>query len=298
MHLDMANEKYGKISFDESSIQSSPSIIKNFIVSDNSTNVQDHFLDLRYPHIVEGITFAICTKGNSRIKINLQEYEVTANTLISIIPGYIIELISESDDLSIEFLFFTFDFIADLKLTMDIDIPEKMGQMPCLKITEEETQSLLEFHAFIVKQYKKTDHLYREKIAKSLLYTLICEVMQLYHNSKLVESPRTKSRQEELITQFVELLFKYHKQERSVTFYADKMFLTPKYLSKVIKDVTGKPILQWIDEMVIMAAKALLKTSNMTILQISEELNFANASFFGSFFRKRVGMTPIQYRES
>lgn len=298
MHLDMANEKYGKISFDESSIQSSPSIIKNFIVSDNSTNVQDHFLDLRYPHIVEGITFAICTKGNSRIKINLQEYEVTANTLISIIPGYIIELISESDDLSIEFLFFTFDFIADLKLTMDIDIPEKMGQMPCLKITEEETQSLLEFHAFIVKQYKKTDHLYREKIAKSLLYTLICEVMQLYHNSKLVESPRTKSRQEELITQFVELLFKYHQQERSVTFYADKMFLTPKYLSKVIKDVTGKPILQWIDEMVIMAAKALLKTSNMTILQISEELHFANASFFGSFFRKRVGMTPIQYRES
>lgn len=298
MHLDMANEKYGKISFDESLIQSSPSIIKNFIVSDNSTNVQDHFLDLRYPHIVEGITFAICTKGNSRIKINLQEYEVTANTLISIIPGYIIELISESDDLSIEFLFFTFDFIADLKLTMDIDIPEKMGQMPCLKITEEETQSLLEFHAFIVKQYKKTDHLYREKIAKSLLYTLICEVMQLYHNSKLVESPRTKSRQEELITQFVELLFKYHQQERSVTFYADKMFLTPKYLSKVIKDVTGKPILQWIDEMVIMAAKALLKTSNMTILQISEELHFANASFFGSFFRKRVGMTPIQYRES
>lgn len=294
----MGSEKFGKISFDDSTMEKCPSIIKNFIVSDNSIHVQDHFLDLRYPHIVEGITFAICTKGNSRIKINLQEYQITENMIISIIPGYIIEVISESDDLSIEFLFFTFDFIADLKLTMDLDIPEKMGQMPCLKITEEETQSLLEFHSFIVKQYKKTDHLYREKIAKSLLYTLICEVMQLYHNLKLVDGTRTKSRQEKIITQFIELLFKYHKQERSLNFYANKMSLTPKYLSKVIKDVTGKPILQWIDEMVIMAAKALLKTSNMTILQISEELNFANASFFGSFFRKRVGMTPIQYRES
>lgn len=293
----MSNEKYGKISFNDVSMEACPSIIKNFIVSDKNTNVQDHFLDLRFPHIVEGITFAICAKGNARLKINLQEYEVTQNTLISIIPGYIIELLSESEDISIEFLFFTFDFIADLKLTMDIDIPEKMGQMPCLKITEEETLNLLEFHSFIVKQYKKTDHIYREKIAKSLLYTLICEVMQLYHSSKLVDNHRPKSRQEELITQFVELLFKYHQQERSVTFYADKMFLTPKYLSKVIKDVTGKPILQWIDEMVIMAAKALLKTTNMTISQISEELNFANASFFGSFFRKRVGITPLQYRE-
>lgn len=293
----MSNDKYAKISIKDASIQNSSSTIKNFIVSDKSINVQEHHLDLHYPHIIEGITFAICTKGNARIKINLQEYLITENTLISVIPSYIIELLYESEDISIEFLFFTFDFIADLKLNMDMDIPEKMGQMPCLKITEEETRNLLEFHAFIVKQYKKTDHMYREKIAKSLLYTLICEVMQLYHNLKIVENHRTKSRQEELITQFVELLFRHHKQERSVMFYADKMFLTPKYLSKVIKDVTGKPILQWIDEMVIMAAKALLKTSNMTILQISEELNFANASFFGSFFRKRVGMTPIQYRE-
>lgn len=293
----MANEKCSAISFYDVSSQNSSSIIKNFIVSDKSVNVQDYFLDLRYPHIVEGITFAICAKGEARLKINLQEYYVTPNTLITIIPGYIVELLSESEDISIEFLFFTFDFIVDLKLTMDIDIPEKIGQMPCLQITEEETQNLLEFHAFIVKQYRKTDHLYREKIAKSLLYTLICEVMQLYQGSKIVNTNQMMSRQEELIKQFVELLFKYHKQERSVAFYAEKMFLTPKYLSKVIKDVTGKPVLQWIDEMVIMAAKALLKTSNLTVLQISEELNFANASFFGSFFKKRVGMTPMQYRE-
>lgn len=292
----MGNEKYGKISFNDVIVQNPPSIIKNFIMSDSSVHVQEYFSDLRYPHIVEGISFAICVKGSGRMKINLQEYEITDNMLITIIPGYIVELLSASDDIVIEFLFFTFDFIADLKLVMDMDIPEKVGQMPCLKISEEETQNLLEFHAFILKQYRKTDHIYRERITKSLLSTLICEVGQLYHDAK-VGIKRPKSRHEELIHQFVELLFKYHKQERSVSFYADKMFLTPKYLSKVIKDITGKPILLWIDDMVIMAAKALLKTSNLTILQISEELNFANASFFGSFFRKRVGITPMQYRE-
>ncbi len=182
----MSNEKYGTISFNDVSPQNSPSIIKNFIVSDKSTNTQNHFLDLRYPHIVEGITFAICSKGNARIKINLQEYLVTENTLISIIPGYIIELLSESKDISIEFLFFTFDFIADLKLTMDIDIPEKMGQMPCLKIREEETQNLLEFHAFIVKQYKKTDNLYREKIDRTALkIEHNCPYKSSHHNHRM-----------------------------------------------------------------------------------------------------------------
>lgn len=293
----MGNRMPEKNISDNISTRISPSIIKNFIVSDNNNNVQDYFLDIRYPHIVEGITFAICSRGHARIKINLQEYEITENTFISITPGSITELLSESEDLSIEFLFFTFDFIADFKLVMNMDIPEKMGLMPCLKITEEETQNLLEVHAFIVKQYKKTDHLFREKIAKSLLYTLICEVIQLYHHSTHIEDNRPRSRQEILIKQFIELLFKYHRQERSVTFYASKMFLTPKYLSKVIKEATGKPILQWIDEMVIMSAKALLKRSNMTILQISEELHFANASFFSSFFKKRVGATPMQYRE-
>lgn len=293
----MSKDQCGKIFSTDIFKESSPSILKNFIVSDKSVNVQEYFLDLRYPHIVEGISFAICVKGSARMKINLHEYEITENMLVTIIPGYIIEFVSESDDLSIEFLFFTFDFIADFKLDLAMDIPERIGQMPCLKTTEEETQNLLEFHAFIVKQYKKTDNAYRIKIAKNLLYALMCEVVQLYQVSKVVDNGRTKSRQEEIISQFVELLFKYHKKERSIAFYADKMFLTPKYLSKVIKDITGKPILQWIDEMVIMAAKALLKTSNMTILQISEELNFANASFFGSFFRKRVGMTPVHYRE-
>lgn len=293
----MSKDQSGKMISSDTCKESSPSILKNFIVSDKSVNVQDFFLDLRYPHIVEGISFAICVKGSAQMKINLHEYQITENMLITIIPGNIIEFVSESDDLSIEFLFFTFDFIADVKLDLDLAIPEKIGQMPCLKITEEETQNLLEFHAFIVKQYKKKDNANRMKIAKNLLYALMCEVMQLYLVSKVVDNGRTKSRQEEIISQFVELLFKYHKTERSIAFYADKMFLTSKYLSKVIKDITGKPILQWIDEMVIMAAKALLKTSNKTILQISEELNFANASFFGSFFRKRVGMTPVQYRE-
>ncbi|SDZ96726.1 AraC-type DNA-binding protein [Porphyromonadaceae bacterium KH3R12] len=158
--------------------------------------------------------------------------------------------------------------------------------------------NLLDLHTFIVKKYKREDHLYREEITKNLLYTLIYEVLQLLSSYKITTNGKALTRSEELLTQFIGLLFQFHSQERSVKFYADKMSLTPKYLSKKVREASGKSVSQWIDEMVIMEAKAMLKSSNLTVLQISEKLNFPNASFFGSYFKKRTGISPIQYRES
>ena len=96
---------------------------------------------------------------------------------------------------------------------------------------------------------------------------------------------------------FAALLYEHYKTERSVQFYAEKLHLTPKYFSKTIMEVNGKSVLELIDEMVIMAAKALLKSSVLTVSQIADELNFANPSFFGTYFKKRAGFTPLQYRE-
>lgn len=130
------------------------------------------------------------------------------------------------------------------------------------------------------------------------MHTLVYEVLQLLSSYEITTNSKALTRREELLTHFIGLLFQFHRQERSIQFYADKMSLTPKYLSKVIREASGKSVSQWIDEMVIMEAKAMLKSSNLTVLQISEKLNFPNASFFGSYFKKRTGISPIQYRES
>lgn len=294
----MSKENYAKISVNDFEDQATSQGIKNFVISDDTANIQDYPFDFRYPHIVEGIAFAICVKGTGRIKINLREYKVEPCTIMLILPNYILELLEQSDDLTIEFLLFSFDFISDIKLIADVDTPKKIDQKPCLKISEEATTDLLEFHAFIVKRYKKTDILYREEIVRSLLQTLIYEVLQLYQDKKTESGNKPLTRKEKHLHNFVSLLFEYHMKERSIAFYADKMFITPKYLSRVVKETSGVDIQQWIDDMVIMAAKALLKSSNMTILQISEDMSFANPSFFGTYFKKRTGMTPVQYRES
>ncbi|WP_294082871.1 MULTISPECIES: helix-turn-helix domain-containing protein [unclassified Proteiniphilum] len=294
----MNKGRYGRISLEDVSRQAPITGVKNFILSDNGARIKDYSFDFQHPNIIEDIALAICVRGNARVKINLQEYHIEPNMIITLLPNYLLEICDYSDDWLVEFIFISFDFVSDFKLIAETDLFEQIGKITCLKIKEEEMLNLLDFHAFIVKKYKREDHLYREEITKSLLHTLVYEVLQLLNTYEITQNGKALSRSEKHLTHFIGLLFQFHRQERSIKFYADKMFLTPKYLSKIIREVSGKSVSQWIDEMVIMEAKAMLKSSNLTVLQISEKLNFPNASFFGSYFKKRTGISPIQYRES
>ena len=104
------------------------------------------------------------------------------------------------------------------------------------------------------------------------------------------------SRKDDICQNFMKLLMSHYKECRDVKFYADKLYITPKYLSNTLKAVTGKKAGQMIDEYVVLQAKILLSSTNMTIQQISEELNFANQSFFGRYFKRITGLSPTQYR--
>ena len=81
-------------------------------------------------------------------------------------------------------------------------------------------------------------------------------------------------------------------------FYADKLHLTPKYLSKIIKEASGRSGPDWIDEYVILEAKNLLRYSKMTIKEIVFALNFPNASVFHKYFKAHTGLTPTDYRRA
>ena len=98
--------------------------------------------------------------------------------------------------------------------------------------------------------------------------------------------------------QFLNLVADHHTKERGMAFYADKMCLTPKYLSKLVKTASGKSAPEWIDSFVILEAKNMLRYSEIPIKEIVSRLNFPNPSTFHKFFKLKTGMTPLQYRKS
>ncbi|MCD8260826.1 MAG: helix-turn-helix domain-containing protein [Bacteroides sp.] len=94
------------------------------------------------------------------------------------------------------------------------------------------------------------------------------------------------------------LIFKHYRNERSVSFYAEKLFITPNYLSEAVKQATGKKVTDLVAGAILLDAKAQLKSTTHTIQQISDSLHFPNPSFFAKYFKKYVGVSPKVYRES
>ena len=99
-----------------------------------------------------------------------------------------------------------------------------------------------------------------------------------------------------LVEKFLNLAHTYHKKQCELKFYAQQLIITPKYLSKVVKETSGRPANDWIDDLVVLEAKALLKSTNMTIQQVSDDLNFPSQSFFGKYFKRVTGMSPKEYK--
>ncbi|EJG02057.1 helix-turn-helix domain-containing protein [Flavobacterium sp. F52] len=296
----MKRDLYGKISIDHFAKQLHVDVLtdtEGFIISRNATKVEEHAIDFDHPHIVEGIALVFCKKGTGKIRINLIEYDVAENTLLLILPESIVQINEQSKNLRIEFLLFTFDFISNIKLPIPVgNIVKIVEDKACWQLAPKQFKEFLLVHQLIVNQYKK-QVLYREHIIRNFLSAILYQILQLYSTENSISALKYKSRKEEIQMKFAALLYEHYKTQRSVQFYAEKLHLTPKYFSKTIMEVNGKSVLELIDEMVIMAAKALLKSSNLTVLQIADELNFANPSFFGTYFKKRSGFTPLQYRE-
>jgi transcriptional regulator GlxA family with amidase domain len=104
------------------------------------------------------------------------------------------------------------------------------------------------------------------------------------------------SKQGALVKKFLKLVQTHCKEERGLNFYAGKLCITPKHLSKVIKENSNMSAAAWIDNSVVLEAQAMLKSTNMTIQQISDELNFPSQSFFGKFFKRITGVSPKEYK--
>jgi len=231
------------------------------------------------------------------MNINLQEYEMKEGMLAVILPEQIVQQGERSTDFSGSFIAVSRDFMDMVIPTMQQLFPMffMIKERPCMSISPEELQSFREYHSFLWSKVKLKDNPYRKEITQGLLMALFYEIYNIYQGH-VVQERIPKSRKEDLFERFIRSITESYKNERSVSFYADKMFLTAKHLSTVVKEVSGKTAGEWIDSLVILEAKALLKSSELSIQEIADELHFANQSFFGKYFKHHTGLSPKEYR--
>lgn len=256
------------------------------------------------PIRLDGMTWILCLKGTMKLDINLMPHTLTANTMLVAGPDNILELKElEGDEIDIYTIFISPDFLRSTNIDINIisSIPANPRTTPpILEMTDEETDLLRRY--FDIIHHNTTtnpDDKYVRSISRCLIAAVCYQVIQLGSKrlaDQALERPGT--RRATYVFEFKNLVGKYYKRERSVAFYADKMFISPKYLSLIIKETTGRSASQWIDEYVILEAKNLLRFSGKNVQQVAYELNFTNQSSFGKYFKHLTGMSPTEYQRS
>ena len=253
------------------------------------------------PNRLDVAGVGLCVAGHSQINVNLREYEFKPGKVLVVLPNQIIENREVSNDFHAVFIAVSKKVMESLPKMADIlSLFFVMKDSPCVKITADEQELFQEYYSLIWKKMKDSGNCYQRETVLGILQACFYELCNIFrrHIPATATHLGLKSRKEHLFERFYEELSQSYQSERSVKYYADQLCLTPKHLSGVIKEVSGKTAGDWIDEFVVQEAKALLNSSSMNIQEIANCLNFANQSFFGKYFKHNTGMSPKEYRKS
>jgi YesN/AraC family two-component response regulator len=295
----MAHNQYNSIPLEKNG-ELLPHGINNFIISDSKgmplIAPELHPLLPGSPFFFDGMVLGICVQGEATVAVNYKRYSLKANSTLTILPSHVFQIESQSEDFILECVFFSYNVFVGLVLPSDFNVLFQIAKQPCMPVSKQVAQTILNYHDFITEQYNSTQEVYRVQIIRGLLYALLLYVVSIYKKTENVKYTGTMSRQEGITASFLMLLNEHYISDRKVSFYADKLCITSKYLSQVVKETTFRPVLKWITDRIITEAKLRLRATNMSVLQISEELNFPNPSFFGQFFKKHTGTTPFKFR--
>lgn len=239
--------------------------------------------------IRNGIVFIICKSEQGNVVIDNKEYQLSKNSLIVLPENHIVTihtgLLNQSNIIAV-----SLDYILNMPSPIDTAIFGYSRYRSVISVSDDKFNDLQSYYQFIYKESKEQSK-YQAEIIQSIFYALILEIVGEYE--RIFEGENQQCiKSNSLSDRFFRLLATNYKNNRSVKFYAEGLNLTPKYLSTAIKRVTGRAILDWIHEAILIDAKMLLRTTDMTVQQIADQLNFSSPSAFVQFFKKHTGKTP------
>lgn len=252
---------------------------------------------VRNPVKFSAFTSIFITKGNCKAEINLIQREIKAPAIVNIHAGQIVLPSEISEDFQASFMVYSKKMVDSIASTIkDLSVFSMTGIHSVLPLEEKDVALFEKFHADINEIINDSTNKYR---FESILFTtsafFYAHAINYFERLLLVRRESTKNRITDL---FLRLVHQYYRKERFLDFYAAQLDITPKHLSRTVKAQTGISAVEWINRHIILEAKVMLRSSNLNIQQISDELHFPSQSFFGKYFKKATGVSPKEYRAS
>lgn len=264
-------------------------LVSEFKEKDLEQFINDHRL---YDMIV-----LLCLDGNMEICINMKTLQLGPSSLMTIFPDANIKLGNLTEDFRCYVITIQRELLTKAFYVKNIlSIQTILHQFPVIKLENKEMALFVHYFSFLAQIHERLKHTHPE-IIRCHLMALLMSLNAIYKEQNVKGCNSAMTRSKIICHDFVELVRKHYTEERQLQFYADKLCITPKYLMAVIKKDLGRNPKTIIDDALITIAKHQLKTTDLSVKQICDNLNFPNPSFFGKFFKRLVGVSPKEYRD-
>ncbi|RGN45369.1 helix-turn-helix domain-containing protein [Bacteroides sp. OM05-12] len=252
-------------------------------------------------YLNEGIN-GICTGGSAILNVASNQRKITKNDLVVLFPYHLVSITEVSDDFSMLFYKVPKTMFMDTmsglcRLTLDLFF--YMRQNFSYPLDDNERERFAHFCHLLSFRASSSPNLFRKESIMHLLRVFYWDIYIAFKNSAPATEQSIKYTSKEKITfNFFYLVTEHHSESREVAFYAKKLSISPKYLTLLMKEVTGQTAKDWIIEYTILELKSLLRNTQLDIKEIVKRTNFPSQSVMSRFFREYTGMTPSEYRNS
>lgn len=261
------------------------------VLKQATSSLVNQFMD--EPFVVDEPRIIYVIKGEASPTVNFTQRHARAGDLCFIAGGCIVEQINTTPDFESKGLSCTSEFAA---LAFDGHLPpifydENKGMV--MHLDAEESNYFLQLHDVLWQAIHHAN--YNASMVVHLVASIILYVNGLYLRQSTERAPNV-SREQLLFNRFLQLVNDNAAQQHGIEFYASKLCLTPRYMSTIVKKVSGKGAKEWIDKALLSSIQIALRHTDKTASQIAAELNFPTTSFFCKYFKRLTGMTPLAYR--
>jgi AraC-like DNA-binding protein len=242
------------------------------------------------------MAFVVCHTGFCQADIDMEDHVLRSHSLMVLLPGRVIHLSEYSEEYTHTYLCFDKDIIEELCNRIDPNFFRFLKENPIFEISEEVEQKMNLLLDFIHNIYMDKENIFRDQIARNCIQGFLLNLYDKTHRAPGFGNSVGLSRPEEIFHRFIKLVRQHCFTQREVNFYAGELFITARYLSTVAHEISHQTAKQIIDKHVIIEIKILLKTTPLTLQEIAHRMNFPDQSFFGRYFKKHTGLSPLQYR--
>ena len=269
----------------------------DILVADLSS--QDVFLN--DPVRVNALQVLLVLEGSIDLSIDYVLFQASTNTVVTIMPTHITKVMKYSPNFKGRLMAVSRAFLEQSMMpnhSSSMIQYMKIRKKPTILLQESEIKTLDECMLRLRQTILQTSHHLQRLLIQNTLMGFFIEMGNIFSERKEYNTPPSLTRKEELFESFLRILYMYCKEQHVVSFYAEQLYITPQYLSLILKELTGRSANKWIDEALMQEAKILLKAPQATVQQVADALHFSDQSTFGKFFKKHAGMSPMEYRKN